>query len=104
VIFVQDQAGQLFRDIALAASSALVVSLLVSLTVVPTAAFRLLPARSAAIDSNGHGDPQQALAMPRTKRADAPRGRLRSLAERAQAGLAAITRTVLWPIDAFGRA
>ncbi|MEX2121930.1 MAG: efflux RND transporter permease subunit [Pirellulales bacterium] len=104
VIFVQDQAGQLFRDIALAASSALVVSLLVSLTVVPTAAFRLLPARSAAIDANGHGDPQQAFAKSRAQRAGAGPGRLRSLAERAQTGLAAITRTVLWPIDAFGRA
>jgi HAE1 family hydrophobic/amphiphilic exporter-1 len=42
VLFVQDQAGQLFRDIALAASSALVCSLLVALVVVPTAAARIL--------------------------------------------------------------
>lgn len=42
VLFVQDQAGQLFRDIALAASSALICSLLVALIVVPAAAGRIL--------------------------------------------------------------
>jgi len=35
VLFVQDQAGQLFRDIALAAAAALVMSLLVALLFVP---------------------------------------------------------------------
>ncbi len=42
VLFIQDQAGQLFRDIALATSSALALSLLVALLVVPTAARHLL--------------------------------------------------------------
>ncbi len=37
VLFVQDQAGQLFRDIALAAAAALVMSLLVALLFVPAA-------------------------------------------------------------------
>jgi len=47
VLFVQDQAGQLFRDIALAAASALACSLLVSLVLVPTAAGRILRVRPA---------------------------------------------------------
>jgi HAE1 family hydrophobic/amphiphilic exporter-1 len=42
VLFVEDEAGQLFRDIALATASALILSLLVALVVVPTAAARIL--------------------------------------------------------------
>jgi len=42
VLFVQDEAGQLFRDIAIATSSAVALSLLVALIVVPTAAPRIL--------------------------------------------------------------
>ena len=42
VLFVQEEAGQLFRDIALAISSAVALSLVVSVTVIPTAAARLL--------------------------------------------------------------
>lgn len=41
VIFVQDTSGQLFRDIALAVSCAVGLSLLVSFTMIPTAAARL---------------------------------------------------------------
>ncbi len=42
VLFVEEQAGQLFRDIALAISAAVGLSLLVSVTVIPTATARLL--------------------------------------------------------------
>ncbi|MCA9286888.1 MAG: efflux RND transporter permease subunit [Phycisphaerales bacterium] len=42
ILLVQEEAGQLFRDIALALSAAVVISLLVSLTVVPAAASRWL--------------------------------------------------------------
>ncbi len=42
VIFSQGQAGQLFRDIAIAISCAVALSLIVSITVVPVAASRLL--------------------------------------------------------------
>ncbi|MEX2093178.1 MAG: efflux RND transporter permease subunit [Pirellulales bacterium] len=41
VVFIQEEAGQLFRDIALAISAALLLSLVVSMTVVPVAASRL---------------------------------------------------------------
>ena len=37
VVFVQEEAGQLFRDIALAISAAVGLSLIVSMTVIPTA-------------------------------------------------------------------
>lgn len=42
VLFVQDQVGQLFRDLALAVSCSLALSLLVSLILIPTAASRLI--------------------------------------------------------------
>ncbi len=41
VVFVQQEAGQLFRDIALAISFAVALSLIVSVTVIPVAAARL---------------------------------------------------------------
>ena len=41
VVFIQEEAGQLFRDIALAITAAVGLSLIVSVTVIPTAASRL---------------------------------------------------------------
>ena len=43
IVFVQEEAGQLFRDIALAISAAVTLSLVVSITLIPTAAARLFP-------------------------------------------------------------
>lgn len=65
VLFVEDQAGQLFRDIALATASALVLSLLVALVVVPTASARILGESQFHLfrrkrkdwESNGHPAP-----------------------------------------------
>lgn len=42
VLFIEEEAGQLFRDIALAISSAVGLSLLASVTLIPTSAARLL--------------------------------------------------------------
>ncbi|MGQ4807861.1 Multidrug resistance protein MdtC [Candidatus Entotheonellaceae bacterium PAL068K] len=42
VVFVEDEAGQLFRDIAIAISVAVALSLVVSVTVIPTLAARIL--------------------------------------------------------------
>ena len=46
IMFVQEQAGQLFKDIAIAISSAIVVSLIVSITVIPTLSSRILKVSS----------------------------------------------------------
>jgi HAE1 family hydrophobic/amphiphilic exporter-1 len=48
VFFVEEEAGQLFRDIALAISSGIALSLIVSITVIPTAAARLLKEHPSA--------------------------------------------------------
>lgn len=54
VLFVQDTSGQLFKDIALAISFAVGISMLVSFTMIPTAAARLfsgkLPQRNPGSD------------------------------------------------------
>lgn len=55
VLFVQDQVGQLFHDLALAIACALGLSLLVSIIVIPTAAKSLLGRRSQA-DHDAPGD------------------------------------------------
>ncbi|MEE8524079.1 MAG: efflux RND transporter permease subunit, partial [Thermoanaerobaculia bacterium] len=44
IVFIEERAGQLFRDIALAISSAIVVSLLVAVTVIPSASAKILKA------------------------------------------------------------
>ena len=53
VLFVQEMSGQLFRDIALAVSCAVGLSLVVSFTMIPTAAARLFATASV---STGHSD------------------------------------------------
>lgn len=42
VLFVQEEAGQLFRDIAVAVSAAVLISLVVSITVIPSLSARVL--------------------------------------------------------------
>ena len=49
VIFVEEEAGQLFRDIAIAISCAVLLSLIVSMTVIPTLASRII----ARVDTAG---------------------------------------------------
>ena len=51
VIFVEGQAGQLFRDIAIAISTAVGLSLIVSITVIPTAAMRILKPNAGGFDN-----------------------------------------------------
>lgn len=46
VLFVQQEAGQLFRDIAIAISAAVGLSLIVAITLIPTATARLLSDKS----------------------------------------------------------
>lgn len=102
VLFVQDQAGQLFRDIALAAASALIMSLAVALTVVPTAASRILgKRREPEAGPNGHGDPSALWsdAPPAASRYARPQAGLGALVAHGQALMA----TILAPLDAFGR-
>jgi len=42
IVFVEEEAGQLFRDIAIAISSAVTLSLIVSITVIPTLSSKIL--------------------------------------------------------------
>jgi HAE1 family hydrophobic/amphiphilic exporter-1 len=55
IIFIQETAAQLFRDIAIAVSSAIVVSLIVAITVIPTMSARLLSLSRMHKDRDGEG-------------------------------------------------
>ena len=55
VVFVQEEAGQLFRDIALAISAAVALSLVVSMTIIPTAASRLFREGRSPRQRGGRG-------------------------------------------------
>jgi HAE1 family hydrophobic/amphiphilic exporter-1 len=60
VLFIREEAGQLFRDIAIAISAAVGLSMLVAVAVVPTAAMRILTRQDAADhpphEQNGSGE------------------------------------------------
>jgi len=43
VLFIQEEAGQLYSDIAIAVSASILASMLIAITVVPTASARVLP-------------------------------------------------------------
>jgi len=55
IIFIQERAAQLFRDIAIAISSAIVVSLIVAITVIPSMSARVLNLSRAHKDRDGEG-------------------------------------------------
>ena len=55
IVFVQEEAGQLFRDIALAISAAVALSLVVSVSLIPMASARLFgPRQDDEVDSESH--------------------------------------------------
>jgi HAE1 family hydrophobic/amphiphilic exporter-1 len=59
VLFIREEAGQLFRDIAIAISAAVALSMLVAVAVVPTAAMRILkrvPRRRHQENGDAAGD------------------------------------------------
>jgi len=53
IVFIQEEAGQLYSDIAIAVSASILASMLVAITVVPTAAahFDLTPQDNKAVDA-----------------------------------------------------
>ena len=66
VVFVQEEAGQLFRDIALAISGAVALSLLVSMTLIPTLAARLFAKEAPAELGFSANQQQQATRVAKT--------------------------------------
>ncbi len=102
VLFVEEQAGQLFRDIALAVSGGVALSLIVSLTVIPMASARLLqkrprnsasatdPARNGRPDVMGSADPGNPL--PSSSGLNRLFGPIDVLASKLVGGLMALNR------------
>lgn len=67
IVFIQEEAGQLFRDIALAISGAVALSLVVSMTVIPAASSKLFSGRSSASVSFGSETQQTSPSRRRKK-------------------------------------
>lgn len=63
VLFIEEEAGQLFRDIALAICGAVTLSLIVAITVIPTASARLLRERQPANSKLDAVNPAHYLAL-----------------------------------------
>ncbi|MFK7960406.1 MAG: efflux RND transporter permease subunit [Phycisphaerales bacterium] len=59
ILLIQDEAGQLFRDIALAICAAVTLSLVVSITLIPTASARILRARRKKAGSGASNGPRR---------------------------------------------
>ncbi|GAB3344314.1 efflux RND transporter permease subunit [Marilutibacter aestuarii] len=55
ILFVQEEAGQLYSDIAIAISASILTSMAVAVTVVPALAARLAPAAKGDADAPGDG-------------------------------------------------
>ena len=53
VLFIQEEAGQLYSDIAIAVSASILASMLIAITVVPTASARVLPDKTAVATRDG---------------------------------------------------
>jgi HAE1 family hydrophobic/amphiphilic exporter-1 len=83
VLFVQEEAGQLFRDIAIAISAAVALSLVLSVTVIPTLSARLLRTQRRETEGAQHG-------------LLAPIYKLAALFVRAVVGFNAWTQQAVW--------
>ncbi|KAA5542170.1 efflux RND transporter permease subunit [Roseiconus nitratireducens] len=106
VLFVEEEAGQLFRDIALAISAAVGLSLLVSITLIPTLTARLLPKRNEADARNpvegqlAYGDPSAATSPPSP---NPPPGRLAGAARSIVAPLFNVSKRFVLGVVALNR-
>lgn len=90
VVFVQEEAGQLFQDIALSASAAVGLSMLVAVTLVPTAAARLFAANEST---------SEAAAAIHTGNGRAPREAPHGWPARVAHW---VGRAVSWPLERLG--
>jgi len=97
IVFIQEEAGQLFRDIALAISGAVFLSLIVSITVIPTAAARLFSSRKKFVIDGGEDTPRTSDGKPRAAGAapDVPMTRTARVLKQMQ-------RLLLAPITGLG--
>lgn len=67
ILLVEEEAGQLFRDISLAICASIVLSLVVSVTVIPTAAARLLVAKRVPAVTPPNSEQSQNGSAPRSR-------------------------------------
>lgn len=91
VLFIEEEAGQLFSDIGIAISASIIVSMLVAVAVVPVASANLLRRRATAKEGKNDGQPSRLL-LPLQKLIDSTLGRSVCLG----ATMAAIASVFIW--------
>jgi HAE1 family hydrophobic/amphiphilic exporter-1 len=104
VLFIKQEAGQLFRDIAIAISASVGLSLLVAVAVVPTMATRLLRARARRGATNGRGTMNDWLPPRRqaSRAAPAASGRMAKINGLFAVSAGRFGHYVLAPLDWLG--
>ncbi len=108
ILFVEQEAGQLFRDIALAISGSVAISLVVAVAVVPPSAARLLRGRSptlaeplaASEPAQGHALPAGCTTRPAVPTSPAASRRVWSF---WFGHVQRLLHAALWPLTALGR-
>ncbi|MGD9632202.1 MAG: efflux RND transporter permease subunit [Pirellulales bacterium] len=104
VVFVQEEAGQLFRDIALAISAGVGLSMLVSLSVIPMAAARLFSDDESVHEMGGMTSAELASHLEDRRGGANGQGPLRAprhATPAAASGLQRFGEAIVAPIEAF---
>jgi len=99
VVFVQEEAGQLFRDIALAISAGVGLSMLVSLSVIPTASARLFSDAESVHEMGGLTPTERALRSGGNGQEQCSGGRPAPLP--SSSGLQRFGQAIVAPIEGF---
>jgi len=98
VVFVQEEAGQLFRDIAIAIAAAVILSLLVAMSVIPTLSARILHANEQTQEGRSAGG-SRGFKVPRWVQWLRPVQDIRQAGAACRAGMVAAVDWTLrsWP-------
>ena len=89
VLFIQEEAGQLYSDVAIAIAASILASMLVAITLIPTASARLSFGSDRRGDSGGNGLSARIIARI-DKLIASPRRRITTLATTVAASIAVI--------------
>ena len=95
ILLIEEEAGQLFRDIALAICAAVFLSLIVSVSVIPTAAARILKTRGEG-GNNKNWEEAMAARHPLISWIIFPIGLLAAIDRFARAGPGYLSRFIYW--------
>ncbi len=98
IVFIEEQAGQLFRDIAIAISSGVGLSLVVSMTVIPSLSARILTTAKADSQGTHQNKSQQGSLQSRVTRVHSLVSRLGFTSEKFSALIYHLCGSRMWRV------